>query len=189
LKTDPLSTTYARAFIELAEEQKALEAVIPEVRLLGGLFREDRLLRTFIESPRISIGVKKGLIDRVFRGKLSDLTVNFLQLVVAKRRQAFLAGILSESEVLYDKAMGRVHVEATTAVPLSPGGQEGLVAALKRSLGKEVVLQNRVRPEILGGLIIREGDYVADSSVRTALARIENRMLAHKPGSELLHEN
>ncbi len=188
MKIEPVSVTYARALIDLAAP-KRLEPVMEDVRFLAKLIREDREFRAFIESPSIGAARKRVALDKVFRGKLDDLALDFVELVVLRRRQALLGEIFASCETLYDAAVGRIQAEATTAVPLSAERRDAIAADLGKKLGKNVVLHNSVRPEILGGLILRYGDLVADDSVKTSLTRIAGRLLARRPGSELVHEN
>jgi F-type H+-transporting ATPase subunit delta len=189
VRIDPLAVTYARALVELAREAGRLEEVIEEMRFLGRLLAEDRDLRTFIESPGISVEDKRGVIERALRGKLDDLVLDFLGVLLGKKRQLLLREVFAACEVLYDEVMGRVRVEAVTAVPLDPGLRDELTALLGTKLGKTVILENVVRPEVIGGLVIRYGDRVADDSVQAAIERIGRRLEDTKIGSELVHEN
>jgi len=189
MKIEPLSVTYARSLMELAEQSKKLRPILEEIRFVGGLFRENPEFRVFVESPKIPLRVKRETIDRAFKGKLDDVVVNFLQIVVQKKRQQLLGEIFAECELLYDASVGRIHVDATTAVPLGDDRKKDLGTLLSRKLKKDVVLVNTVRPEILGGLVLRYGDLVADDSVKSALDKVAGRMKAHKLGSELVHES
>jgi len=189
LKADPLSVTYARALVELAVEADRLRPVLDEVRAFAGLLRDQKDLRVFIESPAISGGSKRQVLERSFRGKMDDLVLDFIELVVQKHRQFLLLDIFAYVEVLYDQVVGRVHVEATSAVELPDSIKEELTGVLGVKLARTVVLVNKVRPEILGGLVLRYGDLVADSSLKTSLEKITHNLYSHKPGSELIHEN
>jgi len=188
LKIEPVSVTYARALIDLAAAER-LEPVMEAVRFLAKLIREDREFRAFLETPSIGAARKRAALDKVFRGKLDDLVLDFMELVVARSRQSLLGEIFATCETLYDAAVGRIKVEATTAVPLAAERRDSIAADLRKRLGKQIVLHNQVRPEILGGLILRYGDLVADDSVKASLTRIAGRLLARRPGSELVHEN
>ncbi len=189
MKIEPLAVTYSRALMELAQAAGRLRPVLEEIRSIGDLFRRDREFRIFIESPGIEAADKRKVLDAVFRGKADDLVVDFLELVVEKKRQFLLPEIFAECEVLYDAAVGRVRAEATSALPLDEAMRKDLVAALEAKLHKTVVLEEKVRPDILGGLIIRVGDEVADGSIRSALASIAARLESTRIGSEFVHEN
>ncbi len=170
--------------MELAAKDGRLRPVLEHIRVLAGLYRDQRDFRVFIESPGIEAAEKERVLEAALRGKVDDLVVNFLELVIKKGRQFLLPEIFAECEVLYDAEVGRVRVEATSAVALDEGLRRELVEILEAKLHKTVVLQERVRPDLLGGLVIRVGDQVADASVRTALARIASRLDSARIGSE-----
>jgi F-type H+-transporting ATPase subunit delta len=191
LSRTPLAITYARALMELAAKADRLRPVLEEVRFLGGLYRENRDLRTFIEIPSIGSKEKCEALERIFRGRLDDLVLDFLVVAVQKNRQFLLPEIFAECEELYDQAVGRIHVKAITAVPLEPSEKEALVKAIEERVKGEVsvVLVNKVDPEVLGGLVLRYHDRVTDASIATALDEIARRLKRNMFGSELVHEN
>lgn len=189
MNIDPLAITYTRALVELAREADRLRPVLEEIRFLGSLLREVGDFRAFLEIPSIDVGAKREVLERAFRGKLDDLTVNFLELILDKKRQFLLPQIFAAMEDLYDEEVGRAHVKAVTAVPLEPALKDEIARVLQARYGREVILVNVVRPEVLGGLVLRWRDLVADGSVRTALEKIGRGMESSKLGSELVHEN
>jgi len=185
----PLAITYARALMELAREKDRLRPVLEEVRFVGGLYRDERMFRTFVEIPSISSKDKKAALERMFRGRIDDLVLDFLIVVVEKNRQFLLPDIFAECEELYDQAVGRVHVQAVTAVPLEEGEKKALTEELERRAKRTVILVNKVRPDVMGGLVLRYHDIVMDDTVRTALDEIGRRLKRNMFGSELVHEN
>ncbi len=190
MRRDPISTSYARALIELAAERDELDTVLEEARFLRRLLAEDRDFRTFIVTPGIDASSKKKTLEKVLRGKLTDTVVDFLQVVVVRKGRAFLLeSILEQYCDLYDERMNRVRVEAVTAVGLSEDRHEKLGATLGKKLRKTVLLENIVRPEILGGLVIRYGDLVVDGSIRSRLRELSTLAAKKKPGSEFIHED
>jgi F-type H+-transporting ATPase subunit delta len=185
----PLAVTYARALMELATEADRLRPVLEEIRVLGGLYREQPDLRTFVEIPSISSKEKREALERIFRGRMDDLVLDFFIVVVEKKRQFLLPDIFAECEELYDRAVGRIHVQAITAVPLDEKEKESLKKEIERRAKMTVMLVNKVRPEILGGVVLRYHDIVTDDSVRTALDEIGRKIERNMFGSELVHEN
>jgi F-type H+-transporting ATPase subunit delta len=166
-----------------------LDAVNEEAESFLALLRDDRLFRTFIRTPGIAPKRKMEVLDRVFKGKLTPTFLDFLELILAKRRQLHVEDILEEFCDLYDEARGRVRVEAVTALPLEPDSQAQLSSVLAEKLKKTILLENSVEPKILGGLILRYGDLVADGSVLTRLKNVASSLRTKKLGSELVHEN
>ena len=189
MKKNPVSSAYARALIELASQRQDLERVSEEVRYFLELFRKDRDFHNFILTPSIELRDKKLSLDKIFGNQLSATLVDFLKLVLDKNRQEFLEEILQEYFSLHDQKLNRVHVELVTAVELAKTSEDRLAAGLSENLKLTVLLDKKVRPEILGGLILRYGDLVVDGSVRTHLQNLSGRMQAIKLGSELVHEN
>ncbi len=189
MRKNPVSSAYARALLELASERNQLNQVQEEIQVFLELYRKDRDFRNFFLTPSIERRGKKTSLDRIFSSQLSSTLLDFLKLVLDKGRQGFLEEMLQEYFQLFDLKMDRVHVEAVTAVAISPESEERLAAALAQNLKKTILLDKQVRPEVLGGMILRHGDLVVDGSIRTHLQKIHGLMQEHKLGSELVHEN
>jgi F-type H+-transporting ATPase subunit delta len=185
----PLATTYARALMELARAAGRLRPVLEEVREVAAVYRGNREFRTFLEIPSIGVGVKVGFLERVFRGKVDDIVLNFLMVVVEKHRQFLLPAMFAECEELYDQEVGRIHVEVITSVPLDEKEKAVLDGELEKKAQRPVIIVNRVAPEVLGGMIVRYHDRVTDASVGTALGDIGRNLRKNRFGSEMVHEN
>ena len=175
--------------MELAVKADRLRPVLEEMRVLRGLFKDIRDFRTFLETPSIDHRAKRDVLERSFRGRMDDLVLDFFQIVVAKGRQFLFPEIFEECEYLYDLEVGRIHVEAVTAAPLDESLRAQIVESLIQRAHREVILVSKVRPEILGGLVLRFRDLVFDGSVQTALEKIARQMESTKIGSEFIHEN
>ncbi len=146
-------------------------------------------MRAFIESPKIERSEKLRVIESSLRGKVADSIVNFLCIVIRKGRTLHLRQMLDEFFVLHDRKAGIVHASAVSAVPLSDSSRSALIETLSAKLRKRVQLENKVDPEILGGLVVRYEGMVADGSLRTAIRKIGVGMSAVKLGSTFVHEN
>jgi len=189
MKEAAISQVYAEALLELAAEKRELERVQEEATFLAKLLAEDPSLRVFVESPNIESHEKRKVLYSAFRGRVSDTFLNFVLLVIRKRRELHIRDMLEIFCKLCDDKMGIVHAKAITAVPLSAGLREALHAALQTKLRKKIALENVVDGEILGGLIVRYDGMVADGSLVSALRKLESRLRQIKFGSELVHEN
>jgi F-type H+-transporting ATPase subunit delta len=189
MKDETVSRVYATALLELAVEKKEVERVHGEIDFLASLPRASALTRAFFESPRIVRSEKAKVIETVLRGKLSDLVVNFMLLLIRKGRALELRDILEEFLIIHDRRIGIVHASAVSAVPLSDPSASALKEALEAKIQKRVEIHNKVEPEILGGLVVRYDGYVADGSLKTALNKIAVRMKAVKLGSQFVHES
>lgn len=172
-----VARNYAGTLVELARRAGDLDgwgSMIDEVA--GAITGEQRLVR-FLESPRVSARAKNEVIGKAFADRLPRLFVRFLQAVISQRRQHLIGEIALEYHAIVDQIQGRVHAEVSVAQPATPELAESITRELSRVLGKTVVPHFNVRPDILGGTIVRVGDTVMDGSVRRRLVRLRSGML------------
>ena len=186
---EKIPALYGRALLEAADDAGVLDEVAEEVSFFGNLLAGDADLALFVESPRIESAQKRGVFERSLRGKGTDIFVNFLLLLVDKGREAELKAILAAFRAFHDEHIGLVRVEVVSAESFKAENVENLSAAISASLGKDVVVNNKVDPEMLGGIIVRYEGMVADGSLKTALKELRSELLSPKFESELVHEN
>lgn len=180
---------YAEALLELAASRDRLEPVAEAVRFLAELFRKDKELKVFLESPNVDFAAKQQAFETALRGRIADEALDFLLVVLKRGRELFFVRMLEEFEVLYRKQSGIVQAQATTAVAVDAAVLEELRLALERSLGLRVVLESTVDEGILGGFVVRFDGMVLDGSLRRDLERLKATMEGRKFGSELFYEN
>jgi F-type H+-transporting ATPase subunit delta len=133
-------------------------------------------LRAVLASPRVPAERRVLALGRAFQDRYPRLLVRFLQILVSKGRQRQIGAVASEYAALVDEAEGRVHAQVTLAHAPSEADRAALAATLSRRLGAEVIPHVSVRPEILGGVIVRVGDRVMDGSVRRRLGRLRHQL-------------
>lgn len=171
---------YARAIFDLAQERDLVDQVDQELNLVATMVESNRQLKAVMNDVLISPEVKRDLVERIFAGKVSPLVMNFLQLVVRKRREAWIPVMYRSFLDLANEARGIVEVEVRSAVPLPNETLVTLQSKLQTRFGKRVKFETQVAPELLGGLVVRVGDELMDGSVRTRLRRIHDRMIRSK---------
>jgi F-type H+-transporting ATPase subunit delta len=189
MKTERISRVYAEALFELAEKQGDLERVSHEVEVLQSVLRGDPSIRAFLESPSVPSAERERALEGSLRGRLADVLLNFLLLVVRRGRQLYFLQMLEDFRALHDAKVGIVHARATTAVAMTAETRDALRARLEGTLGKRVVLDGVVDEEILGGFVVRFDGMVADASLRRALEDMRASLRNIKLGSELVHED
>ena len=170
-------------------ERGALEDVVEAAAFFEKLLAENADIRVFLENPRLEPSTKQAAFERSMRGKVVDVFLDFLLVVIDRNRQDYLRETLDAFKALYNEKVGRVHVEAVTAQPLPEDLQSAVRDALAAKLGKQVLLTTREDPTILGGLVLRYDGMIVDGSVHTALENIRSNMSSIKMGSELVHED
>jgi F-type H+-transporting ATPase subunit delta len=173
-----IARNYAEALLMLARKADDLPAwgrLIDEVA--NAMERDDRL-RRFLESPQVSADEKNAVLSKAYEDRAPRLFLRFLQRLVMNRRQMLIPDIANEYRDLVDEVEGRIHAQVTLAKDIDDEQRAEIARRLSHTLGKPVVPQVRINPNILGGIIVRVGDRVMDGSVRRRLGILRSRMLA-----------
>jgi len=177
VRDETVARNYAETLFELASRNESIQEYGDALGMVAGLLEDDSRFRTFVETPRIDDETKKDVIRKVFRDKAPKQVINFVLITIDKRRQTLLREISAEYLLLLDDHLGREHVEVTVARPLDDATENVVSERLSKMLGKQAIPHIRVKPEILGGLIVRTGDMIYDGSVRRRLEDLRRRLL------------
>ena len=164
-----LAGRYAAALFQAAaakSEDQKVQAELGVAREL--LLSQDALLR----HPRVSISDKKKLAHAALDGKVGATTVRFLELLVEKKRYELFPMIAAMYARLAADKRGVVKAVVRTARPLTAEAQKTLSARLKIFAGKDIELEVKEDPELIGGVSVKIGDWVLDSSLRGQLRRL-----------------
>ncbi len=171
---------YSRALFDIATERGVIDQVDRELHLVVSMIEANPPLRAVMNDVLIAPAAKRDLVSKLFQGKVSDITMSFILLVVRKRREAHFPEIYRAFLDLANEARGIVEVEVRSAVPLDNTVLKGLENKLVARFGKRVQFQTQVAPELIGGLVVRVGDELMDGSVKTRLRRIRDRLVSAK---------
>ncbi len=170
-------STYAEALFEAAREREELEEVVDDLQEFVDALRENEELRLFFYGGQIPEREKRRAIDALTEDMALSAR-NFLKVLSDNGREEILEEVLLRYEELVKEHLGRVEVEVTTAVELSEEELDRIRERLGRVLeGREVILQTRVDPDLLGGAVFRFGGRMVDSSVRGQLQSLREEML------------
>ena len=178
MKEDIILQKYTRALLEVAEEQNALGKVTADLKRMENYFQQVPELSEYFTSPQVEWKHKLELSQTLTKG-LHKLLVNFVKLVMEKERQFILPLVPGEFRRIMELRAKREQAVVTTAITL-PGEERKL---LEKKLGeifaKEIVLQNEVEPEIIGGVKIQIGHTIIDGSVQRQLQQL-GKLLAQR---------
>jgi F-type H+-transporting ATPase subunit delta len=164
-----IARRYAKAIVAVAQEQNALEQTGDELRLLRAL-AEDPQIEQGLANPLLSASARRSLARAVAEQlKLRPTMRDFLSLLADHRRLDQLVGIADQYQKIIDQMLGRVRATITSAASLSPEQSEAVAAALARQTGRTVLAEERVDPQLLGGVVVDIEGKVYDGSVRTQL--------------------
>lgn len=168
-----LSGRYATALFDLAVESNALDAVATSLATLKDALAQSADLKTLTTSPMVTrTAAAAGVAGVAASLKLDSLTSNFLGVLAGNRRLAALPAIIRDFSALAAARRGEISAHVTAAHTLSAAQQTALAAKLKAGLGRDVALDITVDPAILGGLIVRVGSRMIDSSLKTRLGAL-----------------
>lgn len=173
-----VAKVYGDALFDLAIERQELDLVAEEIQVLKDTLAESAELLTFLNHPKVSNEEKIKSIEEIFKGKFSDTTVGFLVIVVTKGRYNELEAIITyfQETVREYRKIGKASV--TSATELSPEQKQKIEAKLLESTEYvEFIMQYEIDPSIIGGLIIRIGDRVVDSSIRSKIDMMKKDLM------------
>lgn len=172
-----VAATYAEALYESAVSEGGVDAVASDLKEFTAAVAGSAELRDALENPEIDRRAKRGIIGEITEGA-HPLLANFLKVLVDRGRLTELKEISEAFADRVDTAEARLEVEAITAVPLPADLRERLVEDIQEKTGQSVVLSETVDPEIVGGLVLKVGEFVVDGSVRHNLDRLAERLHA-----------
>lgn len=168
---------YATALFELALETNAIEAVKTELDRFDALVADSADLTRLVRSPVFSTEEQLQALSAVLeRMGIRGLAANFLQLAASNRRLFAVRDMIKAFRALVARHKGEATAEVTVAEPLKGEHVDALRAALKSVSGKDVDLDVKVDPAILGGLVVKLGSRMVDSSLRTKLNALKHAM-------------
>lgn len=172
-----VSKTYGEALFDLAVEEHALDALAEEAKVVLEAFRENPELSKLLNHPKIVKEEKISVVENIFKGRASDHMVGFLTLIVEKDRHNELEAIIRYflDKVREEKNIGVAYV--TSAFPLEDAQREQIRQKLLHTTKyKEFEIIYNVDNGLIGGLVIRVGDRVVDSSIRSRIDHLSKEL-------------
>jgi len=170
-----IAKRYARAFFEIAEEEKQFEKYYRELRSFSEIVDGNENLKEFLANPVFDQREKRDVVDNVLlKVGLAGVTANFLRLLADKRRIGILADIVACYRELMDAALNKQRVQVKTAFPLSNELSEHLKKGMENLTGKQIDITIEQDASLLAGIVVRVGDTLYDGSVKTQLNNIRN---------------
>jgi F-type H+-transporting ATPase subunit delta len=165
---------YGDVLFQLAKEAGQVEQVREDLTAVAGVLRDEPDFIKLLTLDKLKETEKAAVIRRVFGGRAGNLTLDFLCVLARRNRMGFLVGIADWYEVFADSLKNCGLVEMTLAKLIPDEQLEQLRQQIKDAIRAEVKLKVNIDPDILGGVIIRQGDLMIDNSVRTMLDRAVN---------------
>lgn len=180
MRDTTIGGTYADVLLALAQRAGDPQGWGKMFGDVAAAVEHDEILRRFLDSPQIADTTKIAILRRALANVMPGPLVRFFDILVKHRRQTMLPEISQAYNERLDELAGRVRADVTVARPLGDAQRAALATQLTKSVGggRSVVPVVRVHPPILGGVIVKIGDRVADGSVRTRLGRLRHLLVS-----------
>ncbi|MCK9997258.1 MAG: ATP synthase F1 subunit delta [Candidatus Krumholzibacteria bacterium] len=164
-----VATRYAEALLDTARDQGVLDSVAESFSAVLNAVKGTDTLRIFLDSPQVPTAEKKGLLEKVFGGKVEPVLLTFFYLLIDKHRIENTRDIGEVFAELVENEQGYLRARVVTAINLP----DDLAAALKSKLaahtGKKIILEKKTDVAVIGGVCVTLGDKILDGTVRTNL--------------------
>jgi F-type H+-transporting ATPase subunit delta len=175
--TSALAGRYATALFGLARERGALDEVAGDLGRIASMVEQSQAFRRLIRSPVLKRAEQGSAADAVLAAAgIGELARHLVGLLAEKRRLFALSDIIRAYRTKLAGERGEVSAVATSAQPLTDGQITALKKSLTQTVGKEVTLTAEVDESLLGGLVVRVGSQMFDSSLSTRLANLRTAM-------------
>jgi F-type H+-transporting ATPase subunit delta len=172
-----VSGRYATALFELARDEKSIDAVRTELDSFEAMLADSADLKRLVRSPVFSADSQsKALAAVLDKAGITGISANFLRVLTANRRLFAVSDVIRAFRALVARFKGEATADVTVAETLSDKNLDALKTALKAVTGKEVGLNVKVDPSIIGGLVVKLGSRMVDSSLRSKLNSIKHAM-------------
>ncbi len=164
---------YAEAMMSVAQSQNLLDKFNDNCNTVLQVLKDSADLQQFVESPIVKATDKKAVIQKVFGENVDPMMLNLIMVLVDRGRIAFLSGVCQQYQVMLRKLRGDVLAEVTTTVALTEAQTNSIKDRVKAMTGSNNVdIMAKIDPTIVGGVIIKVGSQIIDSSLRSQLRLI-----------------
>ncbi|MBV9802310.1 MAG: F0F1 ATP synthase subunit delta [Solirubrobacterales bacterium] len=174
---EEIAQVYSRALFEVAVEQEALDEIHEQLGAFADAMNDNRQLATFFFSPYFSTEEKKEGLERAVTDAHPAFE-NFLQALIERHRMPAIFRIRTEFQTLFDEEKKLLPVQIISAIELDHDTVESLGRRIGEQVDREIELSSEVDPDILGGVVLRVGNVILDSSIRNRLDQLR-KQVAH----------
>ena len=172
-----VSGRYATALFELARDEKSIDTVRADLDQFDAMLNDSADLKRLVRSPVFAADAQSKALSAVLdKAGITGISANFLKVLTANRRLFAVSDVIRAFRALVARFKGEASADVTVAEPLSDKNLDALKTALKAVSGKDVTLHVKVDPSIIGGLVVKLGSRMVDSSLRTKLNSIKHAM-------------
>ena len=177
MRRPKIARRYAKAFFELSQEMEKVEEVSKDVRFICDTFQQSKDLQFVITSPIVHIDKKNAVLKALFEERVEPLTLQYLQLVLKKRREIHLDLMCYEFEKLYKAHKNIVTLFINSVEPLREDAIKAIAEKIKAYIGAELEVIERIKPQLVGGISLQFNDYFVDASVKGSINKLRKELV------------
>lgn len=172
-----VSARYAKSILDLANEQKSLDAVLADMKTFAAMVAASKDLQNLLSSPIINGDKKMSVLKSVFEKGFQKLTISFFEIVVRKKRERLLADIANSFVSQYNEMHQIATATVKSAITLSETALNEIKAHIEAQTGKKVNLTATVDANLIGGVVVQIGDRLFDASIAGKLGKLKQELL------------
>lgn len=179
IASNATTRVYAKSLFQLAMAkggQAKVAEIGDELEQIVELANSQPALGELFANPSITTDARNQSLDRIFKGRISHETLQFLHVLNEKGRISALTGVVDSLQEIVQEQFGMIEVDVYTAQPATPDMVSDLTSRLARALGKQVVVHTYTQPDMIGGVKIQIGDQLLDGSVATQLRKLTDKL-------------
>ena len=177
IKQDRIAKRYADGLFASAKDSDKVQDVFDNLMLIQETLEASQDLKTFLENPIISHDDKKDAVIQIFKSSLSDLSFNFLLLLIDNNRFEVFNNVVREYSNKINELNNIIEVNVISAVQLNDDMKEKLINKLKNKTSKNIIANYRLNPDIIAGLVIEINDKTIDTSLKTKLNNLKKQLI------------
>ena len=174
-----VASRFAKALLGLASERNELQSIEQDLHSISGLIDASRDFEVMLTSPVIKPDKKQSVLEAIFKDKISDLTLDFLKLLISKGREGAIKVIVAEALAQLRKIKNIQAATVKTATPLDEVSRKMILAEVAKHHDGDVELKETIVPNLLGGFILRMDDKEIDASIKRQLNTLRRQLTEH----------
>jgi len=172
---EEIAEVYARALFDVAKDQDKLDEIHEQLGAFADAVGENLDMARFFFSPYFSTEDKKDALLKAIQGA-DDAMMNFLEALIERHRMPVIFRIRARFDEFWENERKLLPVEVTSAVELDPDTIAGIGKSIEKQVDRQVQLSSRVDPDIIGGVVLRVGNFILDASIRHRLEQLRKQV-------------
>lgn len=176
MKRTKLAARYAKALFEFAEERNQVEEISRDIFFVDDVFDHNAELRFAFNSPIVHTDKKAAILKDIFESRISEPAYRYLMLILKKGRELQLDTICSEYVKIYKASKNIVTLDVYTAQPMEAAALDKLKAKVAEGTHANIETIEHVKPELIGGIVIKYNDYMVDASIQHSISKLKKEL-------------